>query len=160
MGHSSRSSDCWENSAHPGGYAVLFLPGFWSSSHLLQSITPELGESSEVRGPAEVVPQLPAVVTTTLDWEGMVEEITRHRVETMREKEVCYFQYLAGLFRLTQAVQQSAQQALVEAEATLRGDDCEEDLMESTGLGDDERDLVEEEDEAFTRQITNQDFFA
>ena len=54
----------------------------------------------------------------------------------MREKEVRYFQYLAGLFRLTQAVQQSAQQALVEAEATLRGEDCEEDLMESAGLGD------------------------
>ena len=32
--------------------------------------------------------------------------------------------------------------------------------MESTGLGDDERDSVEEEDEAFTRQITDQDFFA
>ena len=42
----------------------------------------------------------------------------------------------------------------------MRGDDCEEDLMESAGLGDDERDSVEEEDEAFTRQITDQDFFA
>ena len=90
----------------------------------------------------------------------MAAEITRPRVETMREKEVRYFHYLAGLFLLTQAVQQSAQQALVEAEATLRGDDCEEDLMDSAGLGDDERDSVEEEDEAFTRQITDQDFFA
>ena len=61
----------------------------------------------------------------------MVEEITRHRVETMREKEVRYFQYLAGLFRLTQAVQQTAQQALVKAEATLRGDDGEEELGEA-----------------------------
>ena len=90
----------------------------------------------------------------------MVEEITRRRVETMREKEVRYFQYLAGLFRLTQAVQQSAQQALVEAEATLRGDDCEEELMESAALESDERDSVEEEDEAFTRNIVDQDFFA
>ena len=64
---------------------------------------------SEGREPAEVIPQLPAVVTTTLDWEGMVEEITRPRVETMREKEVHFFHYLAGIFCLTQAVQQASQ---------------------------------------------------
>ena len=89
-----------------------------------------------------------------------MQEISRSRVETMREKEVRFFQYLAGIFRLTQAVQITSQQALVEAEATLRGDDCEEDLMEPAGLGDDERDSVEEEDEAFTRNIVDQDFFA
>ena len=59
----------------------------------------------------------------------------------------------------TQAVQQASQQALVEAEATLRGDDCEEKLMESAALESDERDLVEEEDEAFTRNVVDQDFF-
>ena len=89
-----------------------------------------------------------------------MEEITRPRVETMREKEVHYFHYLAGIFCLTQAVQQASQQALVEAEATLRGDDCEEELMESAALESDERDSVEEEDEAFTRNIVDQDFFA
>ena len=71
-----------------------------------------------------------------------------------------YFHYLAGIFHLTQAVQQASQQALVEAEATLRGDDCEEELMESAALESDERDSVEEEDEAFTRNIVDQDFFA
>ena len=57
-------------------------------------------------------------------------------------------------------MQQASQQALVEAEATLRGDDCEEELMESAALESDERDSVEEEDEAFTRNIVDQDFFA
>ena len=135
------------------------LPGFLFISLRHQSTTPDQGELSEDRGPQEVALSLPTLATTTIDWEVMVQEITRPRVETMREKEVHYFQYLAGLFRLTKAVQQSAQQALVEAEATLRGEDCEEDLMESAGLGDDERDPVEEEDEAFTRNLVDQDFF-
>ena len=135
------------------------LPGFLFISLRHQSTTPDQGELSRDRGPPEAVPSLPTLATTTIDWDAMVQEITRPRVETMREKEVHYFQYLAGLFRLTQAVQQSAQQALVEAEATLRGDDCEEELMESAALESDERDSVEEEDEAFTRNLVDQDFF-